>query len=262
MTAPSSPDKQQPEAVYVWWSDLDQDWRIRKWDFKSFVQGTKYVRENVTQPSARVAPELAAAIHRMRCEWARADANDELPDFDGQDLTDVLAAAESSAPSHVDAPLKSVDDRGACPCGQVPEDMCDDGESRWAKCPRLAQASSKDAPDYKALYEAGCASWNQAFEAALNRAEKAEAEVARLSATVAAEDPGTLKIITALVERAYGIFTASGVLRVAEQDPDSNDPIVAWASDVRSILYRNKPAAIDAALHALRRPDGGSQKNG
>lgn len=56
------------------------------------------------------------------------------------------------------------------------------------------------------------------------------------------EDPGTVKILTALVERAYGIFTASGVLRVAEQDPDSNDPIVAWASDVRSILYRNKPA--------------------
>lgn len=23
-----------------------------------------------------------------------------------------------------------------CPCGLVPEDMCDDGESRWAKCPR------------------------------------------------------------------------------------------------------------------------------
>lgn len=65
------------------------------------------------------------------------------------------------------------------------------------------------------------------------------------------DDPGTLKIMTALVERAYGIFTASGVLRVAEQDPDSNDPIVAWASDVRSILYRNKPAAIDSALKAV-----------
>lgn len=77
------------------------------------------------------------------------------------------------------------------------------------------------------------------------------------SATPRSEDPGTVKILTALVERAYGIFTASGVLRVAEQDPDSNDPIVAWASDVRSILYRNKPAAIDDVIGALRRADGG-----
>ena len=64
-------------------------------------------------------------------------------------------------------------------------------------------------------------------------------------------DPGTLKMMTALVERAYGIFTASGVLRVAEQDTNSNDPIVAWASDVRTILYRSKPAEIDTALRAI-----------
>jgi hypothetical protein len=58
---------------------------------------------------------------------------------------------------------------------------------------------------------------------------------------VATDDPGTVKILTALVDRAYKIFVMSGVLRAAEQDPDSNDPIVAWASDVRSILYRNQP---------------------
>jgi hypothetical protein len=77
------------------------------------------------------------------------------------------------------------------------------------------------------------------------------------SAIARSEDPGTVKILTAMVERAYGIFTASGVLRVAEQDPNSNDPIVAWASDVRSILYRNKPAEIDTVVGALRRADGG-----
>lgn len=69
------------------------------------------------------------------------------------------------------------------------------------------------------------------------------------------EDPGTLKMMTALVERAYGIFTSSGVLRVAEQDPDSNDPIIAWASDVRSVLYRSKPAPIDATLRAVNRKE-------
>ena len=67
------------------------------------------------------------------------------------------------------------------------------------------------------------------------------------------DDPGRLKIMTALVERAYGIFTASGVLRAAEQDSNSYDPIVAWASDVRSILYRNKPAEVDALLDGIRR---------
>lgn len=36
-----------PEAVYVWWSDIDQEWRIRKWDMTPFIEGSKYVREGV-----------------------------------------------------------------------------------------------------------------------------------------------------------------------------------------------------------------------
>lgn len=61
------------------------------------------------------------------------------------------------------------------------------------------------------------------------------------SATPYEPHHGTVKILAALVDRAYKIFVMSGMLRAAEQDPDSNDPIVAWASDVRSILYRNHP---------------------
>lgn len=68
-------------------------------------------------------------------------------------------------------------------------------------------------------------------------------ELGKRSETTA-EDPGMVKILTALVDRAYKIFQMSGVLRAAEQDPDSNDPIVAWASDVRSILYRNNKLPI------------------
>ena len=45
------------------------------------------------QPSSERAVELAAAVDRMRIEWARASENDDLPDFDGQDLADVLEAA-------------------------------------------------------------------------------------------------------------------------------------------------------------------------
>lgn len=55
MTQPD--DKgQQPEAVYVWWSDIEQRWRIRKWDMQSFVEGTKYVRVDLAIPSHASAP--------------------------------------------------------------------------------------------------------------------------------------------------------------------------------------------------------------
>jgi hypothetical protein len=92
-------------------------------------------------------------------------------------------------------------------------------------------------------------------------ARQLERELNELRGLQAPEgDAGTQKMLTALVERAYGIFTASGVLRVAEQDPQSNDPIVAWASDVRSILYRSKPATIDTVLKSIERLSGGENK--
>jgi hypothetical protein len=65
---------------------------------------------------------------------------------------------------------------------------------------------------------------------------------ALVSETSTREDPGMVKLLTNLVDRMYKMnLMAIPSLRVTEQNPDSNDPIAAWMSDVRSVLYRNKP---------------------
>lgn len=55
-----------PEAVYVWWSDIDQEWRIRKWDMTPFIEGSKYVREGVavseTLPVTGDTPRTDAVV--------------------------------------------------------------------------------------------------------------------------------------------------------------------------------------------------------
>lgn len=53
---------------------------------------------------------------------------------------------------------------------------------------------------------------------------------------VARRDPGTEKILWNLLDRAYKMMLMA-IGPVHEQDSDSNDPIVAWASDVRKVLY-------------------------
>lgn len=54
----------------------------------------------------------------------------------------------------------------------------------------------------------------------------------------AASDPGTEKILRDLLDRIYKMnLMAIPALRVTEQDKHSNDPLVAWMSDVRSVLY-------------------------
>ena len=52
-------------------------------------------------------------------------------------------------------------------------------------------------------------------------------------------DPGTEKLLRDLLDRGYKMHVQAGSLRVAEQNPDHNDPLIAWLSDVRSVLYGN-----------------------
>lgn len=53
-----------------------------------------------------------------------------------------------------------------------------------------------------------------------------------------AQDPGTEKILRTLLDRAYKMMLQAGY-RVMEHDPDQNDPIGAWMSDARVVLYGN-----------------------
>ena len=50
------------------------------------------------------------------------------------------------------------------------------------------------------------------------------------------EDRGTEKILRDLLDRAYKIMLMAGY-QVATVDSDNNDPIVAWMSDTRKVLY-------------------------
>jgi prolyl oligopeptidase PreP (S9A serine peptidase family) len=69
-----------------------------------------------------------------------------------------------------------------------------------------------------------------------------EARAAQSAQSAKPESPGIEKVLRDLLDRAYKIFISSvPSLRVTEQDSDNNDPLVAWMSDVRSVLYRNKP---------------------
>lgn len=123
--------------------------------------------------------------------------------------------------------------------------------------------------ELQAMYDAQCActdEWVAKYEAEkekkasatlLNRIAELKSQLAEVNQRLAAanekvtsasenrtqeDDPGTAKLLAALVDRAYKIFISSvPSLRVTEQDADSNDPLVAWMSDVRSVLYRNKP---------------------
>jgi hypothetical protein len=53
-------------------------------------------------------------------------------------------------------------------------------------------------------------------------------------------DPGTEKLLRDLLDRMYKMnLLAIPSLRVMEFDPDSNDPLVAWMSDARKVLYGN-----------------------
>lgn len=52
------------------------------------------------------------------------------------------------------------------------------------------------------------------------------------------EDPGMVKILTDLLDRAYKMHVMAGTATyLAAQDADQNDPLLAWLSDVRSVLY-------------------------
>jgi hypothetical protein len=80
-------------------------------------------------------------------------------------------------------------------------------------------------------------------------------ENARLAQRVAQaqqNEPGMVSILTNLLDRAYKMLVmAVPSMRVAEQNADHNDPLIAWASDVRSVLYRNKPVPGLNDLRAL-----------
>jgi len=54
--------------------------------------------------------------------------------------------------------------------------------------------------------------------------------------TPPSEDPGTEKILRDLLDRAYKMMLMAGY-RVAEVDSDHNDPLIAWMSDARKVLY-------------------------
>lgn len=61
-------------------------------------------------------------------------------------------------------------------------------------------------------------------------------------------DPGTEKLLRDLLDRGYKMHVMAGTVRVAEQNPDHNDPLIAWLSDVRSILYGNTKPTPEAPL--------------
>lgn len=68
----------------------------------------------------------------------------------------------------------------------------------------------------------------------LSRAEAAEKRVPEALIS----DPGTEKLLRTLLDRIYKMnLMAIPSLRVGEQDQDSNDPLVAWMSDARLMLY-------------------------
>lgn len=52
----------------------------------------------------------------------------------------------------------------------------------------------------------------------------------------ATNDPGTEKMLRDMLDRAYKMMQMAGY-RVAEQNPDHNNPIIAWMADARSVLY-------------------------
>lgn len=53
---------------------------------------------------------------------------------------------------------------------------------------------------------------------------------------VVVSDPGTEKLLRDMLDRAYKMMQMSGY-RVVEQNPDHNNPIIAWMADARHVLY-------------------------
>lgn len=62
----------------------------------------------------------------------------------------------------------------------------------------------------------------------------------------ARSDRGTEKLLRDLLDRAYKMMLMSGY-RLQEHNPDSNDPITAWMSDARAVLYGNTKPEPDLA---------------
>lgn len=62
-------------------------------------------------------------------------------------------------------------------------------------------------------------------------------------AAASSEDGGTAKLLTDLLDRGYKMHVMAGTTtRLSEQSGEQNDPLLAWLSDVRSVLYgKTKP---------------------
>jgi hypothetical protein len=76
-------------------------------------------------------------------------------------------------------------------------------------------------------------------------------------------DPGTEKLIRDLLDRGYKMHVMAGTARVAEHDPDSNDPLIAWLSDVRSVLYgKTRPVPTQGDIGTNDSTDGGNETKG
>ena len=90
------------------------------------------------------------------------------------------------------------------------------------------------APEETAQSSALAAAYVAERDALLTWKERAlAAEAVSKSAQI---DPGTEKLLRGMLDRVYKIFLMSG-MKVTEQDSDSNDPIIAWMSDARHVLY-------------------------
>lgn len=94
----------------------------------------------------------------------------------------------------------------------------------------LRRTPSHEQPiDYKALYEAGCASWNPVYQEVLARAEKAEAALAARS-SIAAQEP---------VAWLYSCFKPGKREVFASVDPDDTThwPLDQWKEVKKEPLY-------------------------
>lgn len=67
--------------------------------------------------------------------------------------------------------------------------------------------------------------------------------LAVLPGSVPSSDVGTVKLLTDLLDRGYKMHVMAGTTtHLSAQDSDQNDPLLAWLSDVRSVLYgKTKP---------------------
>lgn len=80
--------------------------------------------------------------------------------------------------------------------------------------------------------------------------------LAVLPGSVPSSDVGTVKLLTDLLDRGYKMHVMAGTTtHLSAQDSDQNDPLLAWLSDVRSVLYgKTKPTP--TVPTAGERPEG------